>query len=132
MLKKIAALLLATFIVCGGSGYTVFGQTQRSGDAESLRKLKVKVAKIYSQRRGKIKVKYNDGTRLKGYLTEVKDDTFSVTDSKTGKSVVVPYEQVSRIDRNDLPTAGKILIATGATLGIIVLVSAIAISAGLD
>lgn len=51
-------------IFCAGSGYSAFAQTA-GGDAESLRKLKVKVAKIYSQRRGKIKVKYNDDTKLK-------------------------------------------------------------------
>lgn len=132
MFKKLAAFLLAAFMVCAGSGYSVFAQTGASGEAEKLRKLKVKVAKVYSQQRGRVKVKYNDGTQLKGYLTEVKDDYFSVTDSKSGQIVAVPYAQVSRFNRDDLPRVGKILIITGATLGLLVLVSAAAVASGLD
>lgn len=127
MMKKYAAFLLFALVVNVISGYSVSAQTQNS-DAESLRKLKIKVAKIYSQPRGRIIVKYNDGTKLKGYLTEVKDDTFGVTETKTGNVTNIQYAQVKSVNKIALPPIGKVLIVAAASFGVLLILTAIAAS----
>lgn len=127
MLKKYTVFLLFALVINVFSSYSVSAQTQNS-NAESLRKLKVKVAKIYSQPRGKIIVKYNDGTKLKGYLTEVKDDTFGVTETKTGNVTNIQYAQVKSVDKIALPLAAKILIPVGALMGGLLILTAIVAS----
>ena len=127
MMKKYAMFLLFTLAINMVSGYSITAQSQNS-DAESLRKLKVKVAKIYSQRRGKIIVKYNDGTKLKGYLTEVKDDNFGITETKTGNVTNIQYAQVKSVNRDAIPPAAKFLIGFGVVSGGLLILTAIAVS----
>lgn len=127
MIKKYAVFLLFALAFNVISGYTVSAQTQNR-DAESLRKLKVKVARIFSQPRGKIIVKYNDGTKVKGYLTEIKDDTFGITETKTGNITNIQYAQVRSVNKDAIPPAAKFLIGLGVVVGGLLILTAIAAS----
>lgn len=128
MSRRYTAIVLIALMINMASGLSIFAQTQNDRDNESLRKIKIKVAKLFSERRGKVIVKHNDGTKIKGYITEVKEDSFSISESKNGTITAVQYPQVKSLNRDALPIAAKILITTAASLGIVIVLIAIAAS----
>ena len=121
--KFIVMVLIALCINLSGV-LAINAQTQNNREDENLRKVKTNVAKIFGGKRGKVTVKYKNGTKIKGYITEVKDENFSVSNSKTGNITVVQYADVESVNKNaGLPTAAKVgLISAAVVVGLIVIV----------
>ena len=124
MLTKFTAIVLIALCINLSGVLAINAQTQNNSEVENLRKTKTQVAKLFGGKRGKVTVKYKNSTKLKGYITEVKDDNFSVSDSKTGNISVVQYDQVKSVNKNaGFPTAAKVAIISGAVVvGLIVVV----------
>lgn len=76
-----------------------------------------------------VTIKLQDGTIVKGYLTEATDDHFALTDRKTGQSTTLNYEQVKDI-REGMGTKTKIGVAIG--LGVLAIFAVCAISHGCE
>ena len=109
MLKKYSVFLLIGLIInltfCG----FVFAQDTETRAAE---KAKVKVAKLGIG--GKlIEVKFNDKTKIKGYITEIKEDSFVLVSKKNGASTNISYDKVKNI-QPILETYRKILLGVAA------------------
>lgn len=51
----------------------------------------MKISKLGIGQEAKIKVKLKDGTKIKGYITEMSESQFVIIDSKTNQPVPVPY-----------------------------------------
>ena len=65
-------------------------------------------------------VKFKDGTKLKGYLAQAKDDEFIVRDRKTDAPTVVLYRDVARVDSNRGHSTAR-----NVTIGVVVGVGAV-------
>ena len=48
----------------------------------------------------KVEVKLRDKTKIKGYITAVDQDSFTVSDSKTGTTQTVAYREVSDVKKS--------------------------------
>ena len=96
---------------------------QAGNDPESAatRKIKVKVSEIGKDR--KIVVRRNDDTKLKGVLSAIDTDSFTVTDKKTGAETRLGYSEVKKVSRQGLPTGAKIGIAAGVAVPAIILLT---------
>ena len=68
-------------------------QTQDDKDAKLVEKIKKETAKLGVNE--KVKVKLKDGTKLKGYITEIKDQYFVVTNN--GQSTTIQYSQAKQV-----------------------------------
>lgn len=133
MFAKFTAVVLIALCINLSGVLAINAQTQNNREDENLRKTKTKVAKIFGEKRGKVTVKYNDGTKIKGYITEVKDDNFSVSDSKTGNITAVQYEQVKSVNKNaGLPTAAKAAIISAAVVVGLIVIIGIGISSSVN
>jgi hypothetical protein len=64
----------------------------------------------------KVQVKLKDGTKLKGFISEITDDYFVVTNEKDGQSTAIPYPQAKQVKGNNLSTGATIAIAVGVAL----------------
>ncbi len=94
MLKKYAALMLMGLIINLAFGSFVFAQDAETKAAE---KIKVKVARLGVG--GKlIEVKLKDKTKIKGYITEIKNDYFVSVSKKNGASTNISYNQVKSVE----------------------------------
>ena len=112
MTKKLLLLILAFFI----SSPTVPSACAQSGadkQGEEVSKLKSKVAKRGVGPDAKVKVTLLDGTRIQGYISEARTDSFTVTDAKTGGRVVVEYSQVKQLKGDGLSRGAKIGFGVG-------------------
>jgi hypothetical protein len=95
-------------------------------DARLTAKAKADVAAAGVGREARISVKLRQGKKLKGYISQAGEDSFVITDSKTGSTTSIAYADVAEVQRkNGLSTGKAILIGAGATFGVLFLISAI-------
>lgn len=112
MTKKLLLLMLAFFI---SSPNVPLARAQSGAEkqGEEVSKIRSKVAKRGVGPKAKVKVTLLDGTKLQGYISESRADSFTVTDAKTGGSVVVEYGQVKQLKGDGLSKGAKIAFVVG-------------------
>ncbi len=93
-------------------------------------KVKAEIAKLGTGPDAHIEVKLRDKTKLKGYISKVGDDSFALTDPKTGAETSVPYPSVTKATGANMPLGAKIAIGVLAGLGVILIIAWIAYAAG--
>ena len=89
MFRKSLAMVLSVMVLTMG---LFFGSAlaQAQSDAKAIRKMQIEVAKIGVGRDAMVEAKLRDGSRVKGYVSAAEDDSFTVTDVKTGNSQRLP------------------------------------------
>ena len=106
--------------------------TQVEKNEQTLEQVKTKVARLGIGEKARVTVKYKDGTKVKGYLSQAKDEEFVVRDRKTDAPTAVLYRDVARVDSNrGHSTARNITIGVAVGVGAVLTVLGILI-AGLD
>ena len=123
MFKKylVFALIVLTFNFAGGR--LVFAQTQSDKDAKKIQKIKTKVADYGTGEKSKVKVELRNQTKIKGYISAIENDSFTVTDKKTGSTTKIDYAQVKNVNRNNLSTTAKIAIALGIAVPVTIILT---------
>lgn len=86
-------------------------QTGRDADAAKAR---ARVARLGVGRDARVEVKLQDGTKLKGYISAADQDSFTVTDSKTGVTATAAYADVAEVKKSGggLSTRSWIIIGS--------------------
>ena len=125
----LVALLLQSFVGMPDVAAAVVAKTQAERDAQTLEQVKVKIARLGVGEKARITVKFKDGTKLKGYISQVKDEEFIVRDRKTDAPSVVPYRDVARVESNrGHSTARNVALGTAIGVGSVLTVLAVLIS----
>ncbi|HVE57715.1 MAG TPA: hypothetical protein VNB22_12855 [Pyrinomonadaceae bacterium] len=124
MFKKylVGSLIVLMFNLAGGG--LLFAQTREDAKSAKLTaKIKTKVAKFGTGAKSKVKVEFRNQnqTDLKGYISAIDDDSFTVTDKKTGATTKIDYAQVKKVNRPGLSTGVKIAIAAAVAVPVIIL-----------
>ncbi len=114
MLKSYLSLILIGLLVFGGSVQSVFAQAQPDANAE---RIKAVVAARGVNEKKRIRVKMLNGVKMKGYISQIGDDTFTLAISKTRQPVVIAYREVSKIESGGLSGGARIGIIAGAAVG---------------
>lgn len=103
---------------------SVNGQTEK--DTRLTAKAKADVAAFGIGPDALVSVKLREGKKLKGYISQAGEDSFVITDSKTGSTTSIAYAEVAEVKRKKGLSTGKaILIGVGATFGVLLLISTI-------
>ena len=90
----------------------------QSKDSQRIARLKLDVTK-YRDKGREMTVELRTGKKLKGYVSEINADSFTLRDAKTGPTSAIAYSEVSQIKGKGLSTLAKIGIGWLA-LGLIV------------
>lgn len=99
----------------------VYAGSKPDKDSKFASKVKAGILKLGVGEQSLVKVKLRDKTKLAGYVTEVSDESFVVTDSKTGATTSIAYKDVSQINGNNLSRGAKIALTVGIVAVIFVL-----------
>ena len=84
----------------------------------SVEQVKAVVAKRGIGEKAKVKVKLRDGSKLKGYISQAGEDSFTLADSRSGQTRTVAYVDVSEVKKpGGLSLAAKIGIGVGIGIG---------------
>jgi len=123
MNRILMTLLLALGLVLVPIGPTVYGQQQFTDAA----RIKADVIKRFTRKEERVKVKLRGGSEVKGRITQTSDNSFTLTDEKTGNHTDISYDDVLKLQGRGMSKTKKIAIATAIGVGVFVIVVVIAI-----
>ncbi len=120
MLRSTLAVFSILVILTFSFAIPATGQTVPTKQEEKTAKVKEKIRKLGLGERVKLKVKLYDKTKHEGYVKEVSDNDFVVTD-KTGNPHTIKYSDVDSVSGRNLSTGAKIAIGVGIGVGATIL-----------
>ncbi len=121
-MKKLLTIVVACLVVSAVNVRPVTASTKAEKEVRFAGKVKQGIEKLGSGRDTRVEVKLRDKTRLKGFISEISENGFVVTDVKTGASNRVAYADVSQVKGNNLSTGAKIGIGIAIGAGITILI----------
>lgn len=113
MFKRVPALVIMLTLISASSGrYPVWARTENA----NAMKVRETVEKLGIDRGARLEVRLPDNTKVKGHISAVDQDSFTVTDGKTGAERRLFYDDVAEVRKSGggLSTRGWILIGAAA------------------
>ena len=112
MIKQILLIALMALVVNLSLSPSALAADKLSKEAKHAAKVKAGIAKLGTGKDAKIKVKLKDGTKIKGYVSQISEDSFTVTDPETGTTTEVPYPNAKQVRGNNLSSGQIAMIGT--------------------
>ncbi len=122
MFKKYLTLALAILVVNLSLGVSVFADGKADKEARFAEKVKASVARLGTGENARVEVKLKDGAKLKGYVSEIGDTGFVVTNAETKTATPVSYSNAKQVKGNNLSEGVKIAIGIGLIAAFIAIV----------
>ena len=121
MSKKLLSLTLAALLIHLALGArSASASTDAQKQARLAEKVKVGILKLGTGKEARVAVKLRDKTKLAGYVSEVREDRFAITDLSTGLATTVAYADVAQVKGHNLSTGAKIaIIALAVAAGVL-------------
>jgi hypothetical protein len=85
-------------------------------DRQAVEKIRTKVQKIGVGGNARVEIKLRDQSQLKGYISDVGQDGFTVIDSKTGSSRTVPYADTATVKKASTGLSAKSWLTIAAVV----------------
>lgn len=121
MVKRYLSIVLVGLLAANAS--FVFARTKTDDNkASDVEKVKASVLKRGTSGKKPVRVKMLNGTKLKGYISQIGDDSFTLTDSKTKQPTVIAYRDTARVEGRGLSGGARIGIIVVAGLAVTVTV----------
>jgi hypothetical protein len=130
MIKKCLALMLACLLLPLLCAAAAAAESKTEKQASLSEKVRAGILKLGVGADARVEVRLQNKTRLTGYIGEVKDDSFTIINSKTGTAATVTYSDVTTVKGHNLSTGAKIAIGIGIGVGIVFLILAIMSATG--
>lgn len=125
MFKKSFAIVLACLLVQMLCVQPATAKSKEEKQAQLAQRVKTEISKLGVGQDARVEVKLQDRTKLAGYISEVKDDSFVLTNARTGAATPVAYADVTQVKGHNLSTGAKIAIGVGIGIAVVVIVLAI-------
>lgn len=112
MLQRYLSIVLVGLLAFGANTSFVFAQTDNNTE-----KVKAEVLKRGVNQKKRVRVKMLNGSKIKGYISQIGDDSFSLSNSKTNQPTVIAYRDVEKIESGGLSGGARVGIIVGAAVG---------------
>ena len=122
-MKRLLAIAVACLLMGTASTRTFAASSNAEKELRFSNKVKAAVAKLGTGPESRVEIKLRDKTRLNGYVSEIGETEFVVTDLKTNASNSVSYTDVKQIKGNNLSTGARIGIGVGIGIAFLLLVA---------
>lgn len=117
-MRKTIALGIAAILLSMALGIQpIYAGTKEEKEVQS-EKIRTGISKLGVGKDARIEVKLRDKTQLKGYISEVRDESFTITDLKTEASSIVAYPDVTQVKGHNLTTRTKVMIGVAIAVGV--------------
>src|SRR5215510_13298746 len=120
--KSLSLALVGALIFTMVDAAPVSAKSKPAKEAERAAKVKEGVAKLGVGKEARIAVKLRDKTHVSGYVSHAGEDSFIITDIKTGATTEVAYGDVTQAKGQNLSTGATIAIAVGIAVFVTMLV----------
>jgi sRNA-binding regulator protein Hfq len=125
MLRKSLSMALLGLTLLFTNLQLINAQTNTGNNAATVEKIKANVTKRGTGEKARVNVKMLNGTKMKGFISQAGDDSFTLTDSKTKQTSTLAYSDVAQVKKQGLSTGAKILIGVGVGVAVTVVVLAV-------
>ncbi|MGH9970193.1 MAG: hypothetical protein ACREBG_20690 [Pyrinomonadaceae bacterium] len=98
MAKRILAIVLSGILLSLSVGFQTVS-AQSAQDDQLAPKARADISKLGVGKNARVEVKLRDNAKLKGYISDTGQDSFTLTDSKTGAQQMVAYSDVTRVKK---------------------------------
>lgn len=123
MLKRFLTLALIGLVINLACATSVPATTAAEKETRFAEKVKAHISQLGIGPQARIEVKLRDNTKLKGYVSEIGEQYFVITNPATGAATPVPYPQVKQAKGNHLSSTAQGLILLGAIIAVGILVA---------
>ena len=126
MLRRALAIVFTGILVSSAFGHQP-ALAQAQDATVRAEKARAAVHKLGANPKRRVEVRLQDGVKLKGSVSAAGDDTFTLTDSKTGAPRTVAYADVARVKESGggLSTRTWVIIGAAAVATAIIGVTVI-------
>ncbi len=125
MLRKSLSMALLGLTLLFTNLQLINAQTNTGNNAATVEKIKANVTKRGTGEKARVNVKMLNGTKMKGFISQAGDDSFTLTDSKTKQTSTLAYSDVAQVKKQGLSTGAKILIGVGVGVAVTAVVLAV-------
>jgi small nuclear ribonucleoprotein (snRNP)-like protein len=122
MFKKYLSSALIILLINLAFGTTAFAGTKADKEAKFAAKVKNELAKLGAGTDARVEVKLRDKTKLKGYISQINENSFVVVEDNTNTPTEVSYSQTKQVKGNNLSTGAKIAIGVGIGVAVVFVV----------
>lgn len=126
MIKKSLTVALIALMLHLTNLQSVTAQTRTVNDAATINKIKANVSKRGTGEKARVNVKMLNGTKMKGFISQTGEDSFTLTDSKTKQTSTLAYSDIAQVKKQGMSTGTKILIGVGVGIAVTAVVLAVA------
>lgn len=128
MLKRLFSFALVVLLVFVASESLILHDVARAGQSDpAAQKVKADVAKRGTGPKAKVTVKLKDNTKLKGYISDASNDSFTLADAKSGQMRTLAYQDVTDVKKpGGLSWPAKIGIGVGIGVGVLAIAYGVA------
>jgi uncharacterized membrane protein len=121
-MKGTVSVLLITLLICLIGIPSAFTEAKFDKNTTFAEKIKDDLTKMGAGKNVRVEVKLHDKTFLKGYVKEIRSDSFLLADEHRSITTKVDYPQIKRFKAYNLSTGQKIAVGLGVSLGILLLI----------
>ena len=123
MSKRLVSLCVAALLLHAADVLTPPALARATQGEQKAAKVKAEVARRGTGEKARVVVKLQDGSKLKGYVSQAGNDSFKLTDSRSGQTRTLSYSDVAQVRKpGGLPLGAKLGIGVGALVGVLALV----------
>ena len=122
MFKKIVATALAVLLIQTFCLRTVSAGSKEQKEIQRAEKVRSGILKLGTGPDARVALKLRDKEKLVGYVSSAGNDSFVVTNVKTGDATTVAYHDVTQVKGNNLSTGASIAIGIAIGVGVTLLV----------
>jgi len=117
-MKNCALLLVAVLMF----NNVAVAQVTQPQDASQATKVKAEVHRRGVGEKSRVKVRLRNKTEVRGYISKIEDESFDVTERKTGQVKTIRYADVEKVQGAGLSTGAKIGLIAGLGVAVVALV----------
>lgn len=114
MLKKVLSLVVVVALFHAGFFVqTASARSKAETQARFAERVKARIVQLGVGEESYVTVKLRDKTKLAGYISEAREESFVVTNLKTSEATTVAYADVKKVKGHNLSTGAKVAIGVG-------------------
>jgi hypothetical protein len=118
MFKKFLTMVLAGLLIQAVCVQPAFASSKEEKLAQYTESVRAGILKLGVGPDSRVAIKLRNNVKLSGYISEVKDDSFVVTDLKTRAATAVAYGDVAQVKGNNISKGVTIAITFVIALGV--------------
>jgi hypothetical protein len=87
-----------------------------TNETNEATKIKAEVFRRTEKKENRVKIKLQNGSEMKGRITQTAEDSFTLTDEKTGVRTDISYADVQKLEGRGMSKKTKVAIIAGAAV----------------